>query len=233
MRVCHSSHDRAHSFALCVACCTLIAAISSPSGASAATLNPGDTLVASGEPDPIGGAVIDSLSSPLNAATFTGTLVSKVISGDTSNPLGGLTFTYQITNFGASPHSIERLTLNNFGFTLTDASYQTPLVGTNVAPSTINRSVGPDGDAIGFSFIPHIGPPVNFGNGDILPGRTSALLVIQTNWPTYQRSQAFVIDGSTAMATTFSPIPEPSSVVLASMGLVGLVATAWRRRRRA
>ena len=46
-----------------------------------------------------------------------------MISGDTSNTLGGLTFTYQITNDASSPHALQRFTLNDFTEINVDASY--------------------------------------------------------------------------------------------------------------
>ena len=59
---------------------------------------PSANQLAVGETDPTGGTVLSSLSAPFVAGTYSGTLISQVISGDPSNPLGGLTFTYLLTN---------------------------------------------------------------------------------------------------------------------------------------
>jgi MYXO-CTERM domain-containing protein len=36
---------------------------------------------------------------------------------------------------------------------------------------------------------------------------------------------------SVTLTRTYSAVPEPSAIVLAAMGLVGLLGYAWRRRK--
>jgi len=108
---------------------------------------------------------------------YSGTLTSTVRSGDPTNPLGGLTFTYLITNNAASNDAIHRLTINSYSNATVDGSYFAP---PGLAPTLIDRSAA-DGDTIGFSFI---GSPV--GPGTLSPGLGSALLVLRT------ASQSFV-----------------------------------------
>ena len=57
------------------------------------------------EPDPTGGAVMPPTGAtvPFAAGGFSGTLTSTVFSGDPSNALGGLTFTYLVTRWVGSP----------------------------------------------------------------------------------------------------------------------------------
>src|SRR5689334_16430230 len=101
----------------------------------AAPLAPGATIAASGEPDPTGGVVQAGTGvavpfvSPPGPGQFSGTLTTTVISGDPSNALGGLTFTYRLTNDVVSLAALERMTNLNFTGFLTDVSYQTPAVG--------------------------------------------------------------------------------------------------------
>lgn len=191
--------------------------------ASAALLPPGTATFAVGSPDPTGGALIaGGVPVPFVAPTFSGTLTSSVIAGDPSNPFGGLTFTYLVTNDPLSAHSIERLTINDFAGWLVDASYQTPAAGT--VPVFNDRSLV--GDVVGFSFM---NPMIGFGI--IAPGGSSALLVLQTNAPDYQPTIASVIDGTVASVASWAPaVPEPSSMLLAAVG-AALAAWQWKRNR--
>ena len=193
---------------------------------SAIPLAAGSSVFSMGEADPTGGVSVISLTQPFVAATFSGKLTSEVLSGDPDNPwvlLGGLTFTYLIENDASSPHAIGRLTIDDFSGFLTDVNFQTP-VGAGVAPAFFDRSSGA-GDVVGFTFF---GAPV--GAGQIAAGSSSAKLVIQTSSTVWRPTTASIIDGSVATAASFAPIPEPSTLVLGGLGLVGLAAFALRRR---
>jgi uncharacterized protein (TIGR03382 family) len=195
--------------------------------ASAAPLPPSTVIFADPQPDPVGGLVIaGGVPVPFVAATFSGLLTSTVISGDLSNPFGGLTFTYQISNDPGSPGEIDRLTLNGFFGFLADGSFQTPAVG---LPPTLNDRDAV-GDVIGFTFL---GAPL--GAGTLMPGMTSAVLVVQTDAPYYVLSTAAIIDGSVTTAPIFAPsliVPEPATISLAALGLGALALVARRRARR-
>ena len=174
------------------------------------------------EANPAPGVVIYSTGSvPFVAATFTGSLTSAVIAGDPTNPLGGLTFVYRVTNNAGSPNDIGRLTVVDFTGWLTDASYDNvspvaplPAAGT-VAPALINRSTP---DVVGFSFL---GIPI--GPGTLAPGKTSMWLVVQTNAPTWKTTIASVIDGSVAMVPSVGPAPEPATLLFFGAGAVALL----------
>jgi len=206
-----------------------------PSVCFAVPLVPGANALAVGEPDPTGGAVVATLTAPFASATFNGTLVSKVIAGDPSNPLGGLTFTYFLTNNLVSANNIERLTVDGYTGWGTDVSYQTPVPPGNVPPTFNDRDA--TGNVMGFTFqnpvvIPGVGV---IGNGVLAPGDTAALMVIQTNAPSFQPTIANVIDGAVTAMSSYAPaavIPEPSTLVLAALGALGL-AVAGRRWMRA
>jgi hypothetical protein len=191
----------------------------------AAPLAPGASIPAPAEPDPTGGVpVAGGLPVAFASANYTGTLTSTVIAGDPSNPLGGLTFTYLLTNDASSLNSLERMTISSFAGFATDVSYQFPAAG--VPPTFIDRNPLP-GDVVGFSFF---SAPI--GSGAILPGTNSALLVIQTDAPTFQPSFAHILDGTPALVASYAPafgIPEPSTLVLAIVG--GLALLIYRRRR--
>lgn len=192
--------------------------------ALAVPLFPGDTAFAIGEVDPVGGFVVaGGAPVPFATAQYSGTLTSTVISGDVSNPYGGLTFTYLLTNDAVSLGEIERLTVNDFLGFLTDVSFQVPTL--DLMPTLNNRSIA--GDVVGFTFI---GAPV--GGGTLTPGTTSALLVIQTDAPLFAPTFASVIDGTVVSVPSWGPaVPEPSTLLLAGMGLASLPIMRRLRRK--
>ncbi len=178
------------------------------------------------EAEPVGGVVLATSSLPFLSGTYSGTLTSTVISGDTSNPFpGGLTFTYVLSNL-AGTHSINRLSINGFDSFLLDASYQSPLAAGAVTPAYVDREA--TGSSIGYSFV---SAPV--GSGPLGTGQTSATLVVQTNATSFVPSSAFVLDGFPAAVTSFAPVPEPSTIALAGAALALFGYGALRRSRKA
>jgi PEP-CTERM motif len=165
---------------------------------------------------------------PFVSPTYTGTLTSEVFQNDPTNPfLGGLTFVYQISNTSSFPGEIDRLTVSSFSGFATDAIY---VAGSaSLAPTYIDRSSGPAGATVGFSFAQ---PPL--GSGSIQPGQTSDLLVVYTDAKSAAFTLASTIDGSVAQVLSYAPttnlIPEPSTFVLAGLATIGLVAFGRRRR---
>ena len=195
------------------------AVVTMSSVASAAIVLPNQSPVSVPEPAP-GGALVDTQTQPFATATYTGDLISRVFSGDPTNPFGGYTFTYQLTNAPGGSNALTRLTVTGFGGYATDMSYQ---LGTgNVAPSRSTRD--PFGDVIGFSFL-------GDGVGFIMPGESSELLVVQTNATSYRTRIANVINGAVSNVNAFSPAgaitPEPTL----ALGAVAAGIVFGRRRR--
>jgi hypothetical protein len=188
--------------------------------------SPGATLVAGGVPIPFSAFGL----------TYSGTLTSSVWANDTTNPYIGSnpnakTFTYMLTNDASSINVLHRLTVGSYGGTpiiLADVTYNASSPG--VAPTVADRSTA---DVIGFTFADaHAQVPQLLGN--IGPGMQSKILVVQTNATEFLPSFASVIDGSTTNVPSWAPIaqiPEPSTLVLAGLGVVGL-AFGWARRRK-
>src|SRR5205823_3148452 len=154
------------------------------------------------------------------AVGFSGTLTSQVIAGDTSNPFGGLTFVYTVSNDAVSFSDIIRVTINGYQGILTDVSWDPTSAGT--APSSMSRSSGP-GSTVGFNFD----VPV------LAPGTFTRTLVIQTDAQQYTHATFQAIDGDVAQIQTFSPgvgngVPEPASLTILGLGACGLL---MRRRK--
>lgn len=192
--------------------------LQSSRSAVAAPLSPfGTQLPAVGELEPIAGSVEATMTTIFSSPTFSGTLTSTVLSGDTSNPFGGLTFTFLLSNDLVSPHPLGRLTLNGWDGWLTDVSFA--LDSTGVRPAIANRPVA---DVIGFTFMDII------GEGLVPAGKSSKLLVIQTDGPDFVENLASVIDGSVAITPSYSPVPEPATMGIL---LVGAAAFFTRRKR--
>ena len=81
-------------------------------------------------PAPAGALVIvASQFSPFSTPTFDGLLASFAISGDVTNPHGGLTFLYLLGNAASSSDAIGRLALDGFSGFLTDVGYDATPVG--------------------------------------------------------------------------------------------------------
>ncbi len=176
---------------------------------------------APGEAAPTG-TVIASLNSPFTSGAYTGTLNVQVLQGDTTNPLGGLTFVYTLSNDFTSTDAINRLTITGFNGWQVDAAYDIASLG--VIPFDIDRSTSGNGNVIGVDFAQ------NSSTVPLTPGTIGRRIVLQTNAPAFREVLANVIDGSVTTVTTLGPnIPTPGAAAVLALGALA----AGRRRRQA
>ncbi len=193
-------------------------------GVAAGTpLPPGSTVFpVPSVPQAVGGpgfAILAQGSTPVTAATFSGTLYWVVLQGVSNSPLPGLTFGYRVENNAVSSNGIGRLTINGFGVTSQlDVGYYNGVSGT-VAPSFADRDSTPNG-VVGFQFA-------SFLLGEITPGTSSEELIIFTDATSWVVGEAALIDGSIATVAVPALIPAPGVAGLVGAGLM----LAGRRRR--
>ena len=184
-----------------VACVSMIFGLSV---ARAVTLSPASSIVLPSEAEPVGASLVTSSVINFSSLTFSGILTSKVWANDTSNPfLGGLTFTYEISNDSGSTDPIDRLTLSSYSGFQVDASY----FGPGIVPTSAVRN--PAGNQVTFDFE-------GLFEGTLVAGTTSPILILQTDSLVWQVSNAAVINSSSVNVATFAPlaVPEPTAAIL-------------------
>ena len=193
-----------------------ICCFGSSATASIYTVSPGTGITASPSAFPAGGTVVGNLSFSFTSSTIDGTVTSTVISGDTLNPYGGLTFEYLLTLSGNSTDSASEMTAGSYAGFLTDVSYNptVPSGGGGIAPSNFSRSGSVNnGDTLRFLWF----------NNNISPDQTGDLIVVQTSAQNFHGAVGGVIDSQTANVNILAPalgsIPEPAVGGLVAMGL--------------
>lgn len=192
------------------------------SSAEASVVLPGQTGVGSNELKPsVGAVVVATQTQPFATANYTGTLESTVLSNDTTNALGGYTFTYKLSNDFGSANALTRLNVNGFAGYATDISYRFGSGG--LSPTLQDRDA--TGNVVGWHFL---GQPI--GLGVLNAGITGDTLVVQTNALGYQTRIANVSNGAVSPVNAYSAAgaisPEPSSLLAMAAG-----ALLLRRRR--
>lgn len=165
--------------------------------------------------------ILDKLVTPYAFGGISGTITSWVVK-DPANPLGGLTFLYQVTDTGTE--AISRVSTSDFGIvsgfpvevsTLT-GPFDTSVQG-GVVPFTGTRSSGA-GSVVGFLFL----------GTEIQPGQSSAVLVVNTPYINFGLSPGSIIDSSSVNVTILGPVPEPSTFMAAGLLLIPFGASMLR-----
>jgi hypothetical protein len=164
------------------------------------------------------GSTLATLSgSYLTPGGDTGGYTASVVRDSSS---GKLDFLYQVSADPSNGDNIQRLTAFSFkGFT-TNVGYDSGSSG-SIVPTEIDRSAS--GTTVGF-------------NMQLTPGDMTNVLIIKTNADAFVTGNFHIglTDGGTANLEGFAPqnpVPEPTSILLAGLGLSGVAGCAYRRRK--
>jgi len=210
----------------------LVGIMATAPGAHANALLPGGTVTddsftlgGGGGLDPTGSVV----------ATLSGTILDQITSAPMmtwtewvyKNNAGTLDFLFQGTNISAST-TFETVPLRFYdGFTTDVGTLTNPtaLSPAGVAGTIADLNVSRDADGGSVNF--------NYSTGGFTPGQISDVLVVATNATTYGLGSIGATDGTTGESPAYGPVavPEPSTLVLAGLGGLGMIGYGLRRRK--
>jgi len=169
-------------------------------------------------------------------------------SGVLSDGAGDLAFIYQVVlTVPPTNTNVTDVTLNGWagagGFGPVGPSGQPAgsAVEAGYSPSLFFLGAGPGTGTPTFMNRQVSGSPIDFlfptsgsnsiGGAPGAGGTVSKLMYVITKATTWQNVGELVQDGGQATTSGFAPGPEPSSMVLAGMGVLGLVGYGLRRRK--
>ena len=210
--------------------------LSLPFGAWPAPLPFGDNLITgtsvAAQPS-LAGPVLEDIFTPYNfsggGATFRGVVESRVVRSTLN---GTLDFYWRIIPDVTSTRGIDALRMvwpNSPAGVVLDANWRSDDLG-NVAPNTArNFDPTPNLNVAAVNFL--------FPGTGVGPTDSSRFFFDRTDATAYDRSGFYdlLCDAVGAVSpefTTFAPIPEPSAVALAALGMLGLFTKILARLTR-
>jgi hypothetical protein len=179
-----------------------------------------------------GGSLVTSESVPLSLTpgnqthgTAGGTLTTIVDRDDPLNPYvngaagnnpNALTFIFQVANTSGND-SISQLSINGF------SAFDVYVGSVTSSPEKVPTYITPTSVTLNTGFT-----------SQIAVGGESTQIVVETNATNYVATMDPVIITQTDEAASYGPAvatPEPSSLILAAIGMMFFAGLGWRRRR--
>jgi len=216
-----------------VSALALLVAASSAQGVTLApgvdTPLPGTTVAA--EPQLAGIVLEDELvafSMTTSLGVVTGQIQSRVVRSDVD---GTLDFYWRIFNDPNSADDVAFFRIGDFVAPEYEANWRIDGLG-DLSPVSAYRFTAPKESYVNFRFsrpAPVGGPEVG-----LAPGQSSNFLLLDTTATEYAKTAiqdvaSFGTFSASELSATFAPIPEPSTLVLTVLGLLGLARIGRRR----